>query len=162
MDQQPQGRESLVGKNVAKSQQNVKPRQIHTWFDLICEDPDAMGYAAGTADTGNFPWKQYRALMFQHKIGSLSLDQSVFDTNYEMERPPYRKPGMNAFGAFPGFINKMVKEIKVFTLEEAIYKISTAAAEHHHLKGLGTITPGSYADITVFDYDKLRGDRYTC
>ena len=49
----------------------------------------------------------------------------------------------------------MVKDSKVFTLEEAIYKISTAAAEHHNLKGLGTITPGSYADITVFDYEKL-------
>ena len=93
--------------------------------------------------------------MFQHKAGSLSLDQSVFDAKYEMERPPYRKPGRNAFGAFPGFINKMVKEIKVFTIEEAIYKISTAAAEHHNLEGLGTITPGSYADITVFDFDKL-------
>jgi N-acyl-D-amino-acid deacylase len=49
----------------------------------------------------------------------------------------------------------MVKDSKVFTLEEAIYKISTAAAEHHNLKGLGTITQGSYADITVFNYDKL-------
>ncbi len=43
----------------------------------------------------------------------------------------------------------------MFTLEEAIYKISTAAAEHYNLKGLGTITPGSYADITLFDFDKL-------
>lgn len=146
---------SLVGKNVAQIAAERDADKIHTWFDLICEDPDAMGYAAGTADTGNFPWKSYRALMFQHKAGSLSLDQSVFDTEYKMERPPYRRPGRNAFGAFPGFINKMVKEIKVFTIEEAIYKISTAAAEHHNLKGLGTITPGSYADITMFDYDKL-------
>lgn len=146
---------SLVGKNLAMIAAERDADKIHTWFDLICEDPDAMSYAAGTADTGNFPWKPYRALMFQHKVGSLSLDQSVFDTEYKMERPPYRRPGRNAFGAFPGFINKMVKEIKVFTIEEAIYKISTAAAEHHNLKGLGTITPGSYADITVFDYDKL-------
>jgi N-acyl-D-amino-acid deacylase len=147
--------ESLVGKNLAMIATEREADKIHTWFDLICEDPDSMGYAAGTADTGNFPWKPYRALMFQHKAGSLSLDQSVFDAKYEMERPPYRKPGRNAFGAFPGFINKMVKEIKVLTIEEAIYKISTAAAEHHNLKGLGTITPGSYADITFFDFDKL-------
>ena len=147
--------ESLVGKNLAMIAAEREADKIHTWFNLICEDPDSMGYAAGTADTGNFPWKPYRALMFQHKVGSLSLDQSVFDTKYEMERPPYRRPGMNAFSAFPGFINKMVKDIKVFTLEEAIYKISTAAAEHHNLEGLGTITPGSYADITVFDFDKL-------
>jgi N-acyl-D-aspartate/D-glutamate deacylase len=146
---------SLVGKNLAQIASERDADKIHTWFDLICEDPDSMGYAAGTADTGNFPWKSYRALMFQHKAGSLSLDQSVFDASYEMEMPPYKKPGRNAFGAFPGFINKMVKEIKVFTIEEAIYKISTAAAEHHNLKGLGTITPGSYADITVFDFDRL-------
>lgn len=30
-----------------------------------------------------------------------------------------------------------------------------AAAEHHNLKGRSTITPGSYADITVFSLDKL-------
>jgi N-acyl-D-amino-acid deacylase len=146
---------SLVGKNLAMITAERDTDKINTWFDLICEDPDAMAYAAGTADTGNFPWKPYRALMFQHKAGSLSLDQAVFDTEYKMERPPYRRPGRNAFGAFPGFINKMVKDINVFTIEEAIYKISTAAAEHHNLKGLGTITPGSYADITVFNYDKL-------
>ncbi|MBT6605512.1 hypothetical protein HOB36_10535, partial [Candidatus Bathyarchaeota archaeon] len=64
---------SLVGKNLAMIAAERDSDKIHTWFDLICEDPDAMGYAAGTADTGNFPWKPYRALMFQHKAGSLSL-----------------------------------------------------------------------------------------
>jgi len=146
---------SLEGKNLAQIANERDKPQLDTWFDLIIEDPDAMGYAAGTADTGNYPWKSYRSLMFQHKLGSLSLDQSVYDTSYQQERPPYRMPGINAFSAFPGFINKMVKEIKVFNLEEAIYKMSTAAAEHHNLKGLGTITPGSYADITIFNYDKL-------
>ncbi|MCW4049004.1 MAG: amidohydrolase family protein [Candidatus Bathyarchaeota archaeon] len=147
---------SVIGKNLAQVAEDREAPKLDTWFDLICEDPDAMGYAAGTADTGNFPWKPYRALMFQHKAGSLSLDQSVFDTKYEMKKAPYRRPGINAFNAFPGFINQMVKKIKVFTLEEAIYKMSTAAAEHHNLKGRGTITPGSVADITVFDYDKLQ------
>ncbi len=147
--------ESLVGKNIAQVAKERETDQINTWFDLICEDPDAMGYAAGTADTGNFPWKPYRSLMFQHKAGSLSLDQSVYNTEYQMKKPPYRMPGINAFSAFPAFINKMVKELSVFTLEEAVYKISTAAAEHHNLKGRGTITPGSYADITIFDYEKI-------
>ena len=65
-------------------------------------------------------------------------------------------PGINSFSAFPGFINEFVKNHKVFTLEQAIHKMSTAAADNHRLKGLGRITPGNYADITVFDYDKLR------
>ena len=146
----------LVGKNLATIASEREKPQIDTWFDLIVEDPNSMGYAAGTADTGNFPWKPYRALMFQHEAGSLSLDQSVYDAKYQMEKPPYRFPGRNAFTAFPAFINKMVKEIKVFTLEQCIYKMSTAAAEHHNLKGRGRITPGSYADVTLFDFEGLK------
>jgi len=147
--------ESVVGKNLAEVAEERDTDQINTWFDLICKDPDAMGYAAGTADTGNFPWKPYRSLMFQHRVGSLSLDQSVYNTEYQMKNPPYRMPGINAFSAYPGFINKMVKEFEVFKIEEAVYKISTAAAEHHNLKGRGKITPGSIADITIFDYENL-------
>lgn len=41
------------------------------------------------------------------------------------------------------------------TLEEAINRISTQAADSHFLKGRGRITLGSYADITLLDYDKL-------
>ncbi|MCK4437600.1 amidohydrolase family protein, partial [Candidatus Bathyarchaeota archaeon] len=148
--------EKLVGKNVAQIAAERDKPLLDTWFDLICEDPDATGYTAGTADTGNFPWKPYRALMFQHRCGSLSLDQSVYDVEYTMKKPPYRRPGRNAYSAFPAFIDKMVNELNVFTVEECIYKISTAAAEHHNLKGRGTITPGSYADITVFSLDKLK------
>ena len=146
----------LIGKNVAQIAAERDKPLLDTWFDLICEDPDATGYTAGTADTGNFPWKPYRALMFQHRCGSLSLDQSVYDAEYRMKKPPYRRPGRNAYSAFPAFIDKMVNELNVFTVEECIYKISTAAAEHHNLKGRGTITPGSYADITVFSLDKLK------
>jgi len=146
----------LIGKNVAQIAAERDKPLLDTWFDLICEDPDATGYTAGTADTGNFPWKPYRALMFQHRCGSLSLDQSVYDAEYRMKKLPYRRPGRNAYSAFPAFIDKMVKELNVFTVEECIYKISTAAAEHHNIKGRGTITPGSYADITVFSLDKLK------
>ena len=143
-------------KNIATIASERDQPQLETWFDLICEDPESRGVATGTADTGNFPWRPYRALFFKHKVGSLSLDQSVFNAEYQQTNPPYRMPGINAFNAFPAFIIKMVKDIKLFKLEEAIYKISTAAAEHHNLKGRGTITPGNYADITIFDLEKLK------
>lgn len=64
--------------------------------------------------------------------------------------------GINAFSAFPAFINKFVKEIKLLTIEQAVNKLSTAAARHHKLKGRGILTPGSYADITLFDLDGLK------
>ena len=145
-----------VDKNVAQIAEELEKPQLDTLFDLICEDPDAMGYAAGTADTGNFPWKPYRALFHKHPAHALSLDQSVYDAEYQMEMPPYRMPGINAFSAFPAFINKFVKEMKLLTIEQAVNKLSTAAARHHKLKGRGILTPGSYADITLFDLDGLK------
>jgi N-acyl-D-aspartate/D-glutamate deacylase len=148
--------EEYVGKNVAQIAEDLDRDKLDAFFDLIVEDPDAMGYTSGTADTGNFPWKPYRALFHKHPAHALSLDQSVYDTEYQMKAPPYRMPGINAFSAFPGFLIKMVRETGLLTLEEAIQQLTTNAAKNHKLEGLGKITLGSYADITLFDLDALR------
>jgi N-acyl-D-aspartate/D-glutamate deacylase len=130
--------------------------QMETFFDLICEDPDGRGVAVGVAESGNYPWKPYRALFFQHPVFALSLDQSVVDHTRQQETPPYSMPGINPFSAFPGFLIKFVREMKLFTMEKAVRKISTNAAEQHYLKGKGKILPGYDADITVFDLDGLK------
>ncbi|MBN1682886.1 amidohydrolase family protein [Candidatus Bathyarchaeota archaeon] len=146
------------GCDMKQLAQIAKERQkpaIETWFDLICEDPDSKGVAVGVAETGNFPQKPFRAIFFQHPACALSLDQSVTNHTREQKTPPYSIPGINAFSAFPGFINEFVKKHKIFTLEQAIHKMSTAAADNLFLKGRGKITEGSFADITIFDYDKL-------
>ena len=144
------------GKQVAQIAKDRGKNPLDTWFDLICEDPDSRGVAVGVAESGNFPQKPFRALFFQHPVCALSLDQNVFDHTRQQETPPYTMPGINAFSAFPAFINEFVKKHRLFTLDQAIHKMSTAAADNHRLKGLGRITPGSYADFTVFDFDKLR------
>ncbi|MGD2200203.1 MAG: amidohydrolase family protein [Candidatus Bathyarchaeota archaeon] len=132
-----------------------KPQQ-ETYFDLICEDPDTRGVAVGVAESGNFPWRPYRVLFFKNPAGALSLDQSLVDHTRRQETPPYGIPGINAFAAFPGFLIQMVRENRLLTLEQAIDKMSTAAARNHRLRGRGTLTPGSYADITLFNLDTLK------
>jgi N-acyl-D-amino-acid deacylase len=129
--------------------------QMETWFDLICEDPDSRGVAVGEAETGTFPQKAFRGIFFQHPQCALSLDQTVVDLTREQKTPPYSVPGVNTYSAFPAFINEFVKKHRLFTLEEAIHKMSTQAADSHFLKGRGRITPGSVADVTVFSYEKL-------
>jgi N-acyl-D-amino-acid deacylase len=128
---------------------------METWFDLICEDPDSRGVAVGEAETGTFPQKAFRAIFFQHPQCALSLDQSVVDTTREQKTPPYNMPGINTFSAFPGFINEFVKKHKIFTLEQAVHKMSTQAADNHFLKNRGRLVKGGAADVTIFDYDKL-------
>jgi N-acyl-D-amino-acid deacylase len=142
-------------KQIAQIAKERGKPPIETWFDLICEDPDSRGVAVGEAETGNFPQKPFRALYFQHQACALSLDQSVTNHTREQKTPPYSIPGVNSFSAFPGFINEFVKKHKIFTLEQAIHKMSTAAADNLFLKGRGRITEGSIADITIFNYDKL-------
>ena len=142
--------------NVAQIAEERRKGQMETFFDLICEDPDGRGVAVGVAESGNFPWKPYRALFFKHPAGVLSLDQSVVDHTRQQETPPYSMPGINTFSAFPGFIAKFVREMKLFTLEKAIGKVSTTTAEQHNLRTKGKILPGYDADITVFDLASLK------
>ena len=143
-------------KTIATIADELEKPKLETYFDLICEDPDARGVAVGVAESGNFPWKPYRALFFKHSAGCLSLDQSLVDHTREQETPPYGMPGINAFSAFPGFLIHFVKETKLLTIEDAIDKMSTTAARQHRLKGRGTLTPESYADIVLFDWDRLK------
>ena len=54
------------------------------------------------------------------------------------------------------FITHHVKTTNTLSLEEAIRKMTSMSAEHFGLKKRGLLKEGYFADITVFDYDKLK------
>lgn len=60
------------------------------------------------------------------------------------------------FGAFPRAINHYVKELKLLSLEEMIYKMTGLAAERMRLHNRGIIANGNIADLVVFDYNTIR------
>lgn len=61
-----------------------------------------------------------------------------------------------ASGTFPHVITYFVKEKKIVTLEEAIYKMTGLTAKYLNLKNKGLIKDGYDADLVLFDYDKLQ------
>lgn len=65
------------------------------------------------------------------------------------------KPHPRAFGTFPRFISKYVKNEGLMPLSEAIKKMTYLSATTFGLKERGLIKEGFYADITVFDYNKI-------
>src|SRR5262245_39510192 len=69
-------------------------------------------------------------------------------------------PHPRSFGNFPRVIARYVKERKVLTLPEAIRKMTGWPATRMRLANRGTISVGNWADVTIFDYDKLE-DRAT-
>ncbi len=69
-------------------------------------------------------------------------------------------PHPRAYGNFVRFIARYVRERKVLTLEEAIRKMTSWPATRMRLANRGTIKEGQWADVVIFDFDKVQ-DRAT-
>jgi N-acyl-D-amino-acid deacylase len=55
------------------------------------------------------------------------------------------------FGAFAKVLGPFVRDRKLFTLEEAVRKMSSLAAANVGLAGRGLVKPGYFADLVLFD-----------
>ncbi len=66
------------------------------------------------------------------------------------------KPHPRYYGTFPRFLGKYVRQENVLILEDAIRKMTSLAAQRLGLKDRGMIKEGMFADICIFDYEKIR------
>jgi N-acyl-D-aspartate/D-glutamate deacylase len=64
-------------------------------------------------------------------------------------------PHPRAYGTFPRILRKFVREDRVLTLEDAIRKMSALPAEKLRLADRGVIKAGMWADIVVFDPERI-------
>ena len=87
-----------------------------------------------------FPWTS---------IGSDSGSSSIAEGGADLEHP-------RAYGNFPRVIAKYVREEHVLTLEDAIRKMTGWPADRLRLAGRGLIREGHWADVTIFDYEKIQ------
>ena len=61
-----------------------------------------------------------------------------------------------AYGTFPRVLGHYVRDEKLFTLEEAVRKMTSQAADRAQLADRGLLRPGMKADIVVFDPARIR------
>ncbi len=61
-----------------------------------------------------------------------------------------------AYGNFARFLAKYVREEKVTTLSDGIRRMTQLPAQNLRLKDRGCLKPGCYADIVIFDADKIQ------
>jgi N-acyl-D-amino-acid deacylase len=61
-----------------------------------------------------------------------------------------------AWGSFPRILGRYVRDEHLLTLEEAIRKVTSKAADRVHLNDRGILRPGMAADIAVFDPATIR------
>jgi N-acyl-D-amino-acid deacylase len=65
-------------------------------------------------------------------------------------------PHPRGYGNNPRVLGRYVREMKVLRLEDAIRKMTSLPANTFHLKGRGEIREGNWADLVLFDPEKIR------
>jgi N-acyl-D-aspartate/D-glutamate deacylase len=61
-----------------------------------------------------------------------------------------------AYGAFARFLGRYVRDEGVVPLEEAVRRMTSLPAEVFRLRDRGSLRPGSFADVVVFDPAEIR------
>jgi N-acyl-D-aspartate/D-glutamate deacylase len=67
-------------------------------------------------------------------------------------------PHPRSYGAFPRILSRYVRELGVLTLEEAVRKMTSMAADQYNQRERGRIVAGAYADLVVFDADTIHDE----
>ncbi len=89
-----------------------------------------------------------------HHLGIVTSDGAGYNIEYKKFKD---MPHPRAFGAFPRFLRKYPhpKNVHIISYKEAIYKITGYPAKIFGIKKRGNIKPGFFADITIFDPNKI-------
>lgn len=61
------------------------------------------------------------------------------------------QPHPRAYGTFPRVLGRYVREDRIFSLEEAVRRMTSLAAEQFQIRDRGVVREGAFADLVVFD-----------
>jgi N-acyl-D-amino-acid deacylase len=69
--------------------------------------------------------------------------------------PHDAKPHPRLWGTFPRVLGHYSRDLELFPLETAVYKMTGLTAKTFGLSGRGVLKAGAHADITLFDPDTI-------
>jgi N-acyl-D-amino-acid deacylase len=137
----------LIGKRLSEAATEKKIDPYEFLCDLIIsegKDVDYVGFAMSEENTRK---------VLMHPLIMVCSDGAAMAPSYALKEGS--KPHPRNFGTFPRIIRKYVREEKLLTLPEAIKKMTSMAAEKAGLKKRGLINKNYFADLVVFDFEKI-------
>ena len=81
--------------------------------------------------------------------------QAMFETDGDPVGYGLGFPHPRSYGTFPRILGRYVREMGVLTLEEAVRKMTSMSADEIGQSERGRIADGMWADITIFDADRI-------
>jgi N-acyl-D-amino-acid deacylase len=129
----------------------VYRESVDVVFDILSRDPEATW--ALIADK-----REYRALdtFLRHPAAMPISDITALPAGGSGKGFFNYGVSPTAFGLFPQFLRRYVRERSVLTLEDAIRRITGLPAELFGIAGRGRIREGAFADLVLFDPERLR------
>jgi len=131
-----------TGKSLAEIAALRGTKPVETALDLIVEDDSRIGTVRFTMSENNI-----------RKKVALPWVSICSDSGSIAPEPPFTnsQPHPRAYGSFARLLGKFVREEKVITLEDAVYRMTGLPATNLKLDQRGLLAEGNYADVVVFD-----------
>ena len=130
--------QDLVGKSLDKIGEIRGKPPLDAAFDLLLAEQNAVGMV-------DFYGKEEHVARFLTRP-----EQNVCTDGLLGGRPHPR-----VFGSFPRVLGKYVREEKALTLEDAIRKMTSKAAQVFGFERRGELKAGNFADIVIFDPETI-------
>ena len=102
----------------------------------------------GISQVTSGPWSKTLPDFVKHPVGMVGTDSTFIG----------EKPSPRTWGSYPRILGQFVRDEQLLSLEEAIRKMTGAAAARLGLKQRGTIRDGNLADLVVFDPATIRSN----
>ena len=137
----------LTGKTLAQVAAGRGTPPAETALDLVVEDGTRVGAAYFTMSEENLrrelalPWVSFC---------SDSDAPSAEGRFLQWSNHP------RAYGSFARLLGKYVRDERVVPLEEAVRRLTSLPARNLRLQRRGLLEPGYFADIAVFDPDRIQ------
>ena len=137
----------LSGKTLAQiaAERNTSPEE--TAMDLVIEDDSDVGAVFFCMTEENIHKKIRKPWMSFCSDGRSLATEGVF-----LKRDTHPR----AYGSFARLLGKYVREEKVIPLAHAVRQLTSLPAENLKLDRRGRLAPGYFADLAIFDADKIQ------
>jgi len=140
-------RKNFSGKTLAEVAKTYGKSPEETAMDLVITDSTRVGTAYFLMTEENV---QKQIALPYVSFGS-DAESSTTSGNF-IKTPTHPR----AYGNFSRLLGKYVRDEKVIPLEEAIRRLTSLPASNLKIKKRGTLAPGYYADVAIFDPNKIQ------